>query len=117
EKDQSSSRKSSKFSICCAHEKVHLPSLSKLPPYLLDLYISVGSDGNSFCKNIRSYNNILACTSFGANIINEFQELGVFDFWIHDQVYHNVEPLLPKEGCSPTFVQLYIYDTVHENEN
>ncbi|CAG8545368.1 10198_t:CDS:2 [Acaulospora morrowiae] len=117
EKDQSSSRKFPKFSICCTHGKVHLPSLSELLLYLLDLYTSVGSDGNSFHKNIRSYNNILAYTLFETNIINEFQGCDMSNFWIHDQVYYSVGPLLPKEGCSPTFAQLYIYNIVHENEN
>lgn len=32
------------------------------------------------------------------------------NFRIHGQVYHSVGPLLPEEGCSPSFAQLYIYD-------
>src|SRR5436189_217331 len=63
------------------------------------------------------YNNLLACTSFGANINNEFRGQGVSNFRIHGQIYHCIGSLLPDDGCSPTFAQLYIYDTEHENRN
>ncbi|RIA91507.1 hypothetical protein C1645_692614, partial [Glomus cerebriforme] len=36
---------------------------------------------------------------------------------IHDQVYHHIGSLLPDEGHTSVFAQLYIYDTMHENEN
>ncbi|CAG8651435.1 4007_t:CDS:2 [Funneliformis mosseae] len=31
--------------------------------------------------------------------------------------YHRIGQLLPDEGHSPTFAQLYIYDTAHESQN
>src|SRR4051794_11311823 len=79
------------FSICCAHDKVILSRLIEPPPYLLNLYTSSESDAISFRKNIRCYNNVLACTSFGANI-EKFQGRGVSNFRIHGQVYHRIGP-------------------------
>jgi hypothetical protein len=38
---------------------------------------------------------------------------------MHDQNYHHIGTLLPKEGRKPRWAQLYIYiyDTEHEIEN
>ncbi|CAG8792515.1 10471_t:CDS:2, partial [Gigaspora margarita] len=116
EKDLSSNRRSPTFAICCAHGKVCLPPLLEFPSYLLNLYISSEPTANLFRKNIRKYNNILACTSFGANI-DKFHRRGVSNFRIHGQVYHRIGSLLPEEGHAPAFAQLYIYDTAHENQN
>ena len=117
EKDNNSSRTAPSFSVCCAGGKVILPPLLKPPLYLLNLYTSPGPDSTSFRKNIRAYNNLLACTSFGANIDENFQKQGISNFRIHGQVYHRIGSLLPENGHLPTFAQLYIYDTEHENKN
>ena len=117
EKGQNSSQTFPSFPVCCAGGKVSLPPLLRPPSYLMDLYTSSNSDAVSFQKNIRGYNNLLACTSFGTNVSNEFQKQGISNFRIHGQVYHRIGSLLPEDGCSPTFAQLYIYDTEHENEN
>ena len=47
-----------------------LPPVLDPPPHLLDLYTSL-------CNNIRAYNRLLACSSFGANIDENFQGQGV----------------------------------------
>ncbi|RIA79292.1 hypothetical protein C1645_841042 [Glomus cerebriforme] len=54
-------------------------------------------DAISFRKNIRAYNGILACSSFGANIDGSFQGQGVSNFKIHGQIYHRIGSLLPDE--------------------
>ena len=117
DKDHNSSQASPSFAICCVGGKVSLPPLLKPPSYILDLYTSSSSDAALFRKNIRGYNNILACTSFGANIDERFQGQGVSNFRIHGQVYHRIGSLLPENEHFPAFAQLYIYDTEHENEN
>ena len=117
EKDQRSTYISPTFTICCAGGKVNLPSLLEPPPYLIELYTSSGSVANSFRKNIRGYNSLLACTSFGANVNDEFQGRGVSNFSIHGQVYHLIGQLLPEEGQIPKFAQLYIYNTENEIRN
>ena len=117
EKDQNSSQAHPSFSVCCAGGKINLSPLLKPPSYLLYLYTSSNSDATTFRKNIRGYNNLLACTSFGANISKEFQGQGISNFRINGQVYHSIGSLLPEDGNSPMFAQLYIYDTEHENKN
>jgi hypothetical protein len=110
EKDQNSNLSFPKFAMCYASGKVCLPPVLDPPPYLLDLYTSLHSDAISFRKNIRAYNGILACSSFGAKIDESFQGQGVSKFKIHGQIYHRVGSLLPDEGQNPVFAQLYIYD-------
>jgi hypothetical protein len=117
EKNQKSTWISPTFSVCCANGKVKLMPLLKPPPYLMNLYTSSESEANSFRRNVRSYNSLLACTSFGANVNDEFQNRGVSNFSIHGQVYHLIGTLLPEEGQVPKFAQLYIYDTEHEISN
>ncbi|PKY59706.1 hypothetical protein RhiirA4_482684 [Rhizophagus irregularis] len=72
---------------------------------------------NSSLSSPRAYNGILACSSFGASIDESFQGQGVSNFKIHGQIYHRIGSLMPDEGQKPVFVQLYIYDTDHENSN
>ncbi|RIA95061.1 hypothetical protein C1645_817176 [Glomus cerebriforme] len=103
--------------MCCAGGKVNLPPLLEPPSYLLNLYTFSSSDANLFQKNIGGYNNLLACTSFGANIYERFQRQDISNFRIHSQIYHCIGSLLPEIGYPPMFAQLYIYDTEHENEN
>ncbi|PKK59313.1 hypothetical protein RhiirC2_794998 [Rhizophagus irregularis] len=117
EKDQRSTLISPTFTMCCAGGKVTLPPLLEPPSYLMELYTSSESDAKSFRKNIRRYNSLLACTSFGANVNDEFQNMGISNFSIHGQVYHLIGPLLPEEGQVPKFAQLYIYDTENEIKN
>jgi hypothetical protein len=117
EKDQSSNLSSPRFAVCCAGGKVRLPPVLDPPPYLLDLYTSSSSEARSFRKNIRAYNGLFACSSFGTNVDESFQGQGVSNFKIHGQIYHRIGSLLPDEGQNPVFAQLYIYDTDHENRN
>ncbi len=115
EKSHSSNQASPTLTMCCVSDKIHLPPLLKSPPYLLHLYTSAESDANSFRQNIRAYNTLLACTSFNANIDQAFQ--GILNFWIHGQIYHHIRPLLLKESNSPSFIQLYVYDTAYKDTN
>ncbi|CAG8722786.1 4262_t:CDS:1, partial [Funneliformis mosseae] len=114
EKNQNSSFAYPIFLTCCVHGKVHLPRLVESSPYLLNLYTSSNSDAISFWKNIRRYNNVLACTSFSANI-NMIPGQGISNFHIHSQIYHRISSLLSEEGSQLAFAQLYIYDSVHKN--
>ncbi|SRR6266498_2169711 len=100
EKDHKSSRIFSIFIMCCSNEKIYLPSLLKPLLYLLNLYTLTASDTILFRKNIRAYNNILACISLDANIDKNFQKPDVSNFQIHGQVYHQIGPLLPEEDYS-----------------
>ncbi|XP_075096558.1 uncharacterized protein LOC142174626 [Nicotiana tabacum] len=69
-------------------------------------------------ENIRTYNSIFAFTSMGGNVdfsINKTK--GPRTFRLSGQNYHQIGSLLPLEGSSPKFAQLYIYDTENEVEN
>ena len=116
-RDQCSNQISPSYSVCCAGGKVSLPPLLRPPPYLMNLYTSQNSEVNTFRRNVRSYNSLLACTSFGADVNEEFQRNGVSNFTVHGQVHHFVGSLLPNEGQAPRFAQLYIYDTENETRN
>jgi len=83
----------------------------------MNLYTSLEPEANAFRRNVRSYNSLLACTSFGADVNGEFQRSGLSNFTIHGQVYHFIGSLLPNEGEAPKFAQLYIYDTENEMNN
>ncbi|SRR6266540_7442810 len=73
EKDRNSSKSSPKLAICYAGGKVRLPPVLDPSPYLLDLYTSSHSEARNFHNNIRAYNGLLACSSFGAKINESFQ--------------------------------------------
>ncbi|CAB4491168.1 unnamed protein product [Rhizophagus irregularis] len=88
EKDKHSTQNSPSFAVCCAGGKVGLPPLLRPPPYLMNLYTSLEPEANAFRRNVRSYNSLLACTSFGADVNGEFQRSGLSNFTIHGQVYH-----------------------------
>jgi len=117
EKDGNSPKTSPSFAVCCAGGKVSLPPLLDPPSYLLNLYTSSSSDAKLFRKNIRAYNNLLACASLGADVDERFQGHGVSNFRVHGQMYHRIGSLLPEDGQQPKFAQLYIYDTEYENNN
>ncbi|CAG8542085.1 11616_t:CDS:2, partial [Racocetra persica] len=48
---------------------------------------------------------------------NQFLGRGISNFRIYGQVYHLIRSLLPNEGLTPIFAQLYIYDTANEITN
>ncbi|CAG8787215.1 5929_t:CDS:2 [Dentiscutata erythropus] len=93
EKNQNSRIAASKFSLCCANNKVQLPPLLEPPPYLLNLYTLTNPDAVEFRNYTRA------------------------NFRIHGQVYHLIGSLLPNEGHTLAFAQLYIYDTANEITN
>ncbi|KAK9705328.1 hypothetical protein RND81_07G048700 [Saponaria officinalis] len=106
------------FSLCCMHGDVKLPPL-KQPPESLTLLLS-NSDTKSrhFLDNIRAYNMMFSFTSMGGKIDSSInQGRGPYTFRLHGQNYHRIGSLLPQEGSSSKFAQLYIYDTEHEVQN
>ncbi|XP_070006395.1 uncharacterized protein [Nicotiana sylvestris] len=77
-----------------------------------------GAKSKYFRENIRTYNSIFAFTSMGGKVdfsVNKTK--GPRTFRLSGQNYHQIGSLLPPEGSSPKFAQLYIYDTENEVEN
>jgi hypothetical protein len=69
-------------------------------------------------RNIRQYNCLFAFTSMGAQIDNSVNDgHGPPLFKICGHVHHRIGSLLPPDGSSPKFIQLYIYDTANEIQN
>ncbi|PWZ32856.1 hypothetical protein Zm00014a_000747 [Zea mays] len=104
---------------CCKGGKVYLPPYEERPEPLKSL-ARFDSDARTkkFIANIRQYNCLFAFTSMGANIDNAVNDgSGPPLFKICGQVHHRIGSLLPQEGSTPQFLQLYIYDTVNEVEN
>ncbi|KAL7616464.1 hypothetical protein Lser_V15G00051 [Lactuca serriola] len=106
------------YSICCYNGKVELPSLIHPPQLLLDLYSGLSEKSQNFIQNIRRYNMMFAFTSM-VGMIDHIVSLGgaPYVYRMHGQNYHIAGSLLPEEGESPRFCQLYIYDTDHEVQN
>lgn len=108
-----------RFHLCCRGGKVCLPYLKHPPPFLAKLLDPNGDILSKYIlKSIRSYNSMFAFTSLGAKIdygINKGP--GPYVFKINGQVHHRIGSLLPEEGESLGYAQLYIVDTENEVHN
>lgn len=105
------------FSICCKNGQVQLPA-ERQPPQFLASLLSGGEKTSHFKQCIRTYNSLFAFTSFGGKIDHKINNGGApYCFKLCGQNYHLLGSLLPKDGETPKFCQLYIYDTENEIEN
>ncbi|WVZ97031.1 hypothetical protein U9M48_042596 [Paspalum notatum var. saurae] len=108
-------------SACKEHirAKVRLPFLKEHPVFLAELLDHGGGLlSNYFFKSTRSYNSMFAFTSLGAKIDKGINKgPGPYVFKINGQVHRRIGSLLPDEGKSPEYAQLYIYDTENEVQN
>jgi hypothetical protein len=107
------------YNSCCRGGKVVIPPFREPPEPIASLGRFDG-DANcrQFIKNIRQYNCLFAFTSMGANIDRSMNNgRGPPVFKVSGQVHHRIGPLLPANGNSPKFLQLYIYDTTNEVKN
>jgi hypothetical protein len=107
------------FHLCCRRGKVSLPFPRDPPPFLPHL---LNPDGDVlykyFLKSIPSYNSMFAFTSLGAQIDTGINKSpGPYVFKINGHVHHQIGSLLPKNGESPMYAQLYIFDTDNEVQN
>ncbi|XP_057428026.1 uncharacterized protein LOC130721279 isoform X1 [Lotus japonicus] len=106
------------FSICCSKGKISIPYLKDPPELLLRLLTNNEPRSRNFLDNIRLYNSMFAFTSIGGKVVTNINDgHGPPQFVISGQNYHRIGSLLPEEGHSPKFAQLYIYDTKNEVEN
>ncbi|KAH9911085.1 uncharacterized protein B0H18DRAFT_893579 [Fomitopsis serialis] len=100
-----------KFGICCLQGQVQLdpPSIPPLP--LQRLFNGVDNRSAHFLKNIRRYNAAFAFTSVAVNIDQAvLMGSGPYSFRIHGDLYHLMGSLMPQDGVSPRYAQLYIHD-------
>ena len=83
-------------------------------PSPLDRLIRFDGDviSNRFMRLIRQYNSMFCYTSLGAHIDNSINVGGApFAFKMNGVVYHRIGPLVPPDGLSPKFAQLYMIDS------
>ena len=95
-------------SLCCSKGKVQLDVFPQPQPFLQHLYEGVDSNGKHFLANIRKYNSAFQMTSFGCNEVS----MAGFNpsFRIQGQVYHLIGSIVPTQGESPKFAQIYFID-------
>ncbi|XP_063942080.1 uncharacterized protein LOC108218842 isoform X3 [Daucus carota subsp. sativus] len=99
------------YSICCGKGKVHLPLLREAPPELAALLSSTSRMSKEFLAKIRIYNNLFAFCSFGGKVDHSVNEgKGPFVFRVSGEIYHAYSSLIPPEGRTPKYAQLYMYD-------
>ncbi|KAL7085427.1 hypothetical protein ACP275_14G281600 [Erythranthe tilingii] len=107
-----------KFSLCCNQGKIQLPFLTDCPQILQNLYFKHDARSKFFLENIRSFNMMFSFTSLGGKIdatINQGNAPPTFIMC--GENYHRIGSLIPSEGSTPKFAQLYIYDTENEVSN
>lgn len=108
----SSSLRNPKFGTCCYSGKISLPWLHPVPPELYNLLSDPDRREKAFRERIRNYNNALAMTSVGRQLDNSLNNGGgPWIFKLHGELTHRIGSLLPPPDSTPSFAQLYIYDT------
>ena len=95
-------------SFCCSKGNVWLDGFPQLQAFLKPLYEDIDSNGKHFLTNIRKYNSVFQMTSFGCNEVS----MAGFNpsFRIQGQVYHLIGSIVPTQGESPKFAQIYFID-------
>jgi len=107
----SSSCANPQFTLCCAQGKVSLPPLAPPPKLFRWFFTSNEANIKDFCQCIRSYNNALAFTSMGADLLNtSVTQPGNYSYRLRGELYHKMGSLPPQPGETPKFTQLYISD-------
>jgi hypothetical protein len=89
-------------------------------PSILDFLLDPNNCSalKKFRDNIRAYNSMFAFTSMGAKIDTSVNDQPApYVFKISGHCHHLMGFLLPVNGESPKFAQLYVFDTTHEVAN
>nr|XP_027086482.1 uncharacterized protein LOC113708217 [Coffea arabica] len=100
--------------FCCSGGEVSV--VHPVMPYdLFRLYSGTDEDCIHFRKNVRTYNNNLAFSTFVAKYDKDLTRntKGVYTFRVQGQIYHILNSLKPN-GHPPTGIQLYFYDQEEE---
>ncbi|XP_021980536.1 uncharacterized protein LOC110876681 [Helianthus annuus] len=102
-----------RYNTCCKAGSVRIPFPVEPPSCIKELYSS-----SQFMVNIRAYNSMFSMTSFGADVDDTINHsAGPYVFKVSGQISHWIGSLCPSAGEKPRFLQMYVYDTLHEVEN
>ena len=95
-------------SLCYSKGNVQLDAFPQPPVFLQHLYEDVDSNGKHFLANIHKYNCPFQMTSFGCSEIT----MAGFNpsFRIQGQIHHLIGSIIPAEGKSLKFSQIYFID-------
>ncbi|KAK1365083.1 hypothetical protein POM88_040644 [Heracleum sosnowskyi] len=105
------------FSLCCRKGQINLPKAPPTPSYLWQLY-NDPKKGPLFRRCSRMYNSMFSFTSTGGNIDHSVNNGGgPYVYRLNGQNHHVFGSLIPNDGETPKFCQLYIYDTENEVSN
>ncbi|KAE8223141.1 hypothetical protein CF319_g3776 [Tilletia indica] len=100
------------FGSCCAKGKVILPNIFDAPQSLRALFCGEGELALRFQDNTRPYNNAFAFTSLGVKRdMTVAGQMGIYTFKIQGQLCHKMGSLLPPDGFTPAFAQVYFVET------
>ena len=106
--------KSETASLCCNGGKVKLDLFPDPPQIIKNLLTTNSPEANLFKENTRSFNNALALSSVRVNekrFKNGYSPSVIFE----GKVTQMCGPLLPEEGETPRFAQLYVHDPATEH--
>jgi hypothetical protein len=98
--------------FCCRGGKIHL-STPKTPPELMRLWSSSDADARHFHANVRYFNGQFSFTSLYCHldrITTNIRICGVYMFYAHGQIYHNIRSFGKEEGVEKRHLKLYFYD-------
>ncbi|XP_058727581.1 uncharacterized protein LOC131599128 [Vicia villosa] len=118
-KDKSRHTTVPKFPLCCKGGKIVLDMLQTPPPVLNKLLFHHNHpDAKNFQQSIRTYNAMFSFTSPGMKFDTTHSTgAGPPTLRLHGQTCHRIGSLLPAEGSTPKYAQLYIFDTDNEVDN
>lgn len=103
------------FSLCCHKGKVILPPLRVSPIIQRLLENRASTDlfqkrmSVNYIENIRSFNASFAMVSSECHLDDSVAN-GVYNFKIHDTIYHRIGGLIPHDIHHPKYAELYFYD-------
>ena len=95
--------------MCCMNGRVALPCFKKPPPSFIKLLFKDDTDGLTFRKYIRSFNNALCLSSLQCNerkFRGNFRPTLVFE----GRAHQFFGPLVEKEHETPKFAQVWVHD-------
>ncbi|XP_028086185.1 uncharacterized protein LOC114287102 [Camellia sinensis] len=104
--------------MCYNNGTIVLPPVTA-PNEMIDFFSDQTVEGHHFRQHIQAYNHVFSFTSMGVHVDENLatRTRGVYTFRAQGAIYHKIGSLLPNSSDRPRYLQLYVYDTDHENEN
>ena len=107
-----------RFGMCCLQGKVKLHFQRDPPSLLKGLLDGSHPDSSHFKKFIKTYNMMFSFTSMGGKIDRKINDgKGPYIYRMGGQNVHQIGSILPLQGDTPKFAQLYIYDIQNKVKN